>query len=618
MNSIGFLCVSVSLWFNGFFSVVHAMSIPVLIETYNEARRLAIAGSIVAPGDFRLKKLVPQLEQAGKKAPVFAKVGEAVNKLVESNDKTSAAALLDLTTLITAILYTQGETGLGGELAPIKTINLGRTRSQVSGRVLKPLREALTTTGSGRLEIIQDAFERGVCHDFRLVGPALTAIDDPHPEIAEFVAEKILPLFGQALVPELQATFDPKGKSAHVRRLLLIHQLDPESSRPFVQRSLDEGSKEVRIAAISCLGDSPEDLPFLLEQVKAKGKDVRTAALTALGRSSSNDAARILCAAIESDDLELAVEPLRSSRNPVVTGFLLDVAEKQFDTMLAVKEKDKKKNEKRNERMCLLLDCLREREDPKTEKLLLKMFSQGKQLGAISGGMDVFERLVDLMVDGPPAVQSALVESHEQLPVDSLGQALIAAYRSRPQAEVFRLFSPYFTAKVDEKKKLKDPAYARREVISEMLQDPWELVDDDDDTDDEDSVRTKLDPQWLDLAVKMGHADLVQALARPGHVAANKLLAELSREKLKKSRETWEHYGILETMTRVEHPDATDLVIEILKRNAKSKTGYMNYWIYHLIPRLPKAEALPKLEALLPTLPETMVDLVLDGLQALK
>ena len=41
------------------------MSIAVLTQVYDEARRLAVAGSAVARGDFRLKKLLPPLEQAG-------------------------------------------------------------------------------------------------------------------------------------------------------------------------------------------------------------------------------------------------------------------------------------------------------------------------------------------------------------------------------------------------------------------------------------------------------------------------------------------------------------------------------------------------------------------------
>src|SRR3984957_10104754 len=102
------------------------MSIPVLTQVYDEVRRLSIAGSVVAPGDFRLKKLLPALEQAGKKAPVFAKVAQAVTGVVESAEKTSAQALLELSTLVNAILYTQGETGLAGDIEPIETVELGQ------------------------------------------------------------------------------------------------------------------------------------------------------------------------------------------------------------------------------------------------------------------------------------------------------------------------------------------------------------------------------------------------------------------------------------------------------------------------------------------------------------
>ena len=594
------------------------MSIPILIQTYEEVRRLAIAGSVVAPSDFRLKKLVPQLEQAGQKAPVFAKLGEAVSRLVASNEKTSAPALLELTTLVNAILYTQGETGSDGELAPLKTIELGRHKTQTSARLLKPLQEALTTTGSGRLEIIRDAHERGAFHDFRLITPALAALDDTYAEIGDFVAQKILPLYGQAIFTELQTTFDPNGRAGHVRRLLLMHRLDPEATRTHVRRSLDEGSKEVRIAAIGCLGQSPDDLPFLLEQVKAKAKDVRTAALRALGSSGSDGAAKVLCAAIASDDLALALEPLRAGRNPLLTGFLLEAAEKQCNTLIAAKENDSKKLGKQNERMCLILECLRGRDDKTTEKLLLSMFGQAGQLGSVKGepsGKDVVERLVSIMAAGPPRVQSALVDAHATLPAESLGQAFVAACRSRKPAEVFTLFSPYLTVKVNEKKKNRDPAYAKREALIELLlhrQTPWYFEQ------AEFAVTANLDPQWLDLAVKLGRADLVQALAVPGHANANALLAELFRQRLGKSGDDHELIGILDTMIRVGHPEATDATIELINRSATAKSAYGYYWIGHLIPRLPRAEAVPKLKALLPTLPEKMIDQVLDYVTALK
>jgi hypothetical protein len=75
-------------------------------------------------------------------------------------------------------------------------------------------------------------------------------------------------------------------------------------------------------------------------------------------------------------------------------------------------------------------------------------------------------------------------------------------------------------------------------------------------------------------------------------------------------------------MIRVDHPGATDAVIELIKKFARAKSTYgyyaFSYWVGRLIPRLPRAEALPKLEALLPTLPEKMIDQLLDYVTELK
>src|SRR5205823_13920677 len=114
-------------------------------------------------------------------------------------------------TLVNAILYTQGETLTPGTLEPIQTTDLGVGSAQASARVLKPLLEALTTTGSGRLELIRDAHERGAFRDLRLVKPALDALDDVYAEIGDFIAGQVLPLYGKAILPELRAKLDLQG-----------------------------------------------------------------------------------------------------------------------------------------------------------------------------------------------------------------------------------------------------------------------------------------------------------------------------------------------------------------------------------------------------------------------
>ena len=91
------------------------MSLALIHESAKEVRRLAIAGSPLAVGDFRLKKLIAPLEQAGAKVPVFAQVAKAINDLVNGKEADSAANLLNLSTLLNAILYTQGQSGTDGD-----------------------------------------------------------------------------------------------------------------------------------------------------------------------------------------------------------------------------------------------------------------------------------------------------------------------------------------------------------------------------------------------------------------------------------------------------------------------------------------------------------------------
>ncbi len=100
---------------------------------------------------------------------------------------------------------------------------------------------------------------------------------------------------------------------------------------------------------------------------------------------------------------------------------------------------------------------------------------------------------------------------------------------ARKPAEVFKLFSPYLTAKVNEKKKLADPAFAKREALVDLLmqtREPWGSKSFGPDFGELD-FEVNLDPQWLDLAVSLSRIDLVHALATPGHAAANVLLAKL-------------------------------------------------------------------------------------------
>ena len=141
------------------------MSIAILNQVYQETRRLAVAGSNLAKDDFRLRKLVPALEKAGEKAPVFGQVAKSIENLIDAKEKEAPSALLDLSSLLIAILYTQGETGSKGTIKPLETVEVNVNTTQTSARMLKPLIEALTTTGAGRLNTITESFERDAFSD---------------------------------------------------------------------------------------------------------------------------------------------------------------------------------------------------------------------------------------------------------------------------------------------------------------------------------------------------------------------------------------------------------------------------------------------------------------------
>lgn len=605
------------------------MSIAVLTQVYDEVRRLSIAGAVVAPGDFRLKKLIAPLEQAGAKAPVFAKVGQAVQAVVESTEKTSAAALLELSTLINAILYTQGETGQAGDLKPVETVDLGPQTTQASARVLKPLLEALSDTGAGRLELVKDAIERGAFKDLRLVKPALNALDDKYPEISQLVGTKVLPLYGKAILPELKAKFDMKGKGGNLRRLALMHKLDPEGTRPIVKDTLENGSKELKVVAIQCLGTADEDLGYLLEQSKAKAKDVRAAALKALAKMDAEEALTTVSKAIDSADLQIAIYPVRQSQNQKLISYVTHRAEEALDALFKVK--DKKESPKQVGRVQMLLYCLQGRTDKPTETLLLKMFGKRDEIAKIKGdpgGEDLNIQISRTLASGSKAMREAIVNVHSTLEGEHLKVALITARRIWTPAEVYKQFSPYLQM---EKKGKKSDTTSKRQAVCEVLvagpyDHDWILrdtfVDDgaygvDDDEEASQPKRIEWDPRWLDLAVEAEEAEVVVQLAQPGHKGAQAFLRK-EYDRLLKKNDIHDLDDVLEALIRTNHPDSTDCLIEGIKKFTKGKQSWGLYWIARQIPDLPPAEALPKLEALLPSLDEKVVDSMIGFMEELR
>ncbi|WP_340023163.1 HEAT repeat domain-containing protein [Paenibacillus sp. FSL K6-1096] len=289
------------------------MSTALLQELHQEFRRLYIAGSGLAAGDFRLKRLLPQLQQLGERSPVFKKLGEGAAALLEPADADEAAlgaALLEHTLLLESVLYTQGSMNVEGTPGPLPVQSF-RLETKQPYRKLAPVLEALSTTGSGRYEIVEDAFQQGVFQDLRLLPLAVSALNDPYSELADYVKEHILPSYGPGIGVYLLESFNPAGGRSEARKLEVIANTGAAGHLETVYHAAESGSDEVRVAAIPCLAGDEKYTPVLLEWAADKKKAIREAAYKGLAAGGSEQGAeRLYEAFCDGKDREMVAEVL--------------------------------------------------------------------------------------------------------------------------------------------------------------------------------------------------------------------------------------------------------------------------------------------------------------------
>jgi hypothetical protein len=590
------------------------MSLALIQESAKEVRRLSIAGSNLAVGDFRLKKLVPPLEQAGAKVPVFAQVAKAINELVNGKEAESAANLLSLSTLINAILYTQGQTGHEGDYADLELHVAKSCDTKTSARVLKPLVQALTSTGGGRFEIVKSALERGAFSDLRLIEPSIRALDDVYPELADLVMEKILPSYGPGIAPLLKAKLDLKGKKCDARRLQVLHQLDSDGTVELCKTALEEGSPELKAAAIACLGKHEDCLPLVLEQTTAKNKTLRAAALEALAEHDRPEVTKIFTDLIKGKALDILAGPFRALRNRQVLKSLLDEGQRVFEAVL-------KGDEDLRSRFMEILTCLNERKEPEVEEFLLTCMKESDKLLKLKskkvaiGGDDIVDRLVALLYEiGSPKALEAILAKQNVLPAAACTQVIYSALRTWPPGKVYEEFSPLLAEK-------KGAGKAKNEMLQHVIRvGHGGFAGYADDYYDEADLESKWygnvtwDPRWVDAAIKADLPVLVCYFAEPEHKGAITYLVNQSQDK--KSDEAG---LIIKALARCKYPKVTEAFLNAVSARTK-KAKFFDYdlqFLFRSARYLPSAD-LPKLDAFAATLDEKFVDKFLEAIQPLR
>jgi hypothetical protein len=592
------------------------MSLALIQESAKEVRRLAIAGSPLAVGDFRLKKLAAPLEQAGAKVPVFAQVAKAINDLVNGKEADSATNLLNLSTLLNAILYTQGQSGTDGAYRELEMVASNCASTRTPARVLKPLVQALTSTGSGRFETVKSAVERGAFNDLRLIDPAIQALGDIYPELADFVAEKILPGYGPGIVPRLKAGLDLKGKKQDGRRLQIMHQLDPVGTIALCKTALEDGSPEVKAAAIACLGKHEDCLPLVLEQANAKNKLLRAAALEALAEHDRPEVTKLFTELVTGKALDILAGPFRALKNRQVLNSLLEEGKRVFALLL-------KGDSEQIPRYWEILDCLNKRKDSEVEDFVLNCFSRCDKLVKVKAaknshlaGADIITRLTSFLYEaGSPRTLKAVLDKRETLPPMAFSHVLHSALRTWTAAKFFEEFVPLLG-------KRKGAGKERYEDLNMIISTSYEsglleLGGNDDNLDSTTTrtvVKVPFDARWLDAVIKADDQDLVCSLARPGHKEAVSYLLKAAQTK-KQSDIEW----IVEALARCGYPQVTNLFLEHVTRLTKKPDAY-NLELQALLRSacfLPAGD-LPILDAYATKLDEKFVDLFLEALAPLR
>jgi hypothetical protein len=595
------------------------MSLTLIQESAKEVRRLAIAGSPLAVGDFRLKKLIAPLEQAGAKVPVFAQVAKSISDLVNGTEADSATHLLNFSTLLNAILYTQGQTSVEGEFRDFESFAVNCSSTRTTARVLKPLVEALTTSGAGRFEVIKSACERGVFNDLRLIDPVLQALGDNYPELADLVAKKIIPPYGSGIVPRLKATLDVKGKKQAARTLMVMHELAPAETLDLCKTVLDDGSPDVKAAAIRCLGKHEDCLPLVLEQVNAKNQVLRAAALEALAEHDRPEITRLFTELIKGKALDILVAPFRALRNREVLNSLLVEGKRVFELAL--------KSAEEHERFAAILDCLKGRKDAEVEDFLLACFAQCDRLEKFKGpkksvftsyttGADLMDRMAWLLYEfGSSKALEAVLAKRDVLPPAAFNQVLHSAFRIWPAEKIYQEFSPLLLQdKGPGKEKSEILKHAIRSTCGGYVFDSDEVSADSLLGEAQNQPKLQWDPRWLEVAIKADQQLIVCCLAKPVQKDALQYLLQA----LEKKNQT-ETGLLIRALVHCQYSKVTDSFLAAVRKKATAARhfDYDLQLLFKTARYLPAAD-LPKLDAFASTLDEKFVDHFLEALAPLR
>ena len=260
------------------------MNFEPLYELKNRLENVAVVGINLVKDDFRLKRAVEQVKEYSTVAKVFKQIYDMGSSLISTDDEDKCDLFLDLLALLDAVLCTQTTTYSGDKPQEIKTIAKNKDYyKELHYSELSPLLYALTETGSGRCEIIENIIENNskLLNDFRVKNYMIHGLSDKYSEISYIITEE-LKKQGKEVIPLLKDGFDPQGKRDMVLRFDIISTLCKEEENDFYKYCIENGSKEIKEIAIEALKYSQDNIDYILNLTKTEKGKLKNKAFEAL------------------------------------------------------------------------------------------------------------------------------------------------------------------------------------------------------------------------------------------------------------------------------------------------------------------------------------------------
>lgn len=318
------------------------MRLQPLYDLQQEINRLFIAGSKFAKADPRLQKQVTVFEKLGEKVPVFKKIATDLQALSEIEAQQSPEALMNLSTLLYSVLYTQGEQLESDQEVQqqVPQFPIERVDTSYSYLELKPVIDALTLSNSGRLEVLIDALERNIFQDSRIYRYLDLALSDKYSDLANYVEEKIIPKVGKPMLPFLVESFEYSDKPQNIRKIRLLSQLEYPNIKELLDNIFSTSFANLRAEALTILAKDAVNEEFIISMVDDKNKTVREAAYRALATLNTENSLRKLkdlyVANKRKSDTESIANALSSTKMPFFFQEVFAKLKSAFDAVVSL------------------------------------------------------------------------------------------------------------------------------------------------------------------------------------------------------------------------------------------------------------------------------------------